>query len=149
VSVKTGPVVNGHPYIEILLSPDGKTRTKFTALIDTGFSGFASVPVMTASLPGLKAHATACYTLADGKVSDPVPLAYGYACIGGDKFVQGLISISEHSSTVVGVDFLTRCGKALMLTPKGVIIITETELLQALELMAKLEAEDEKKSKSD
>lgn len=132
MSVKRGQVVNGHPYIEVLVSADGKTGSPFIALIDTGFSGFISVPVMTGSLLGLKAHTTAIYTLANGKPSDPIPLAFGYACLEGDEYVQGLICFGEHTSTVVGVDFLTRCGKVLMLFPKGVIMISESDLVPAI-----------------
>jgi hypothetical protein len=73
VPVRVGSLVNGHPYIEILVSPDGKKSAKQTALIDTGFSGFISIPVESAKLIGLKAHATALYTLANGKTSSPVP----------------------------------------------------------------------------
>jgi hypothetical protein len=79
VPVKVGSLVNGHPYIEILVSPDGKKSAKQTALVDTGFSGFISIPIESAKLMGLKAHATALNTLANGKTSDAVPLAHGYA----------------------------------------------------------------------
>jgi predicted aspartyl protease len=90
-----GSVINGHPYIEILVSPDGKKSAKQTALVDTGFSGFISIPVESAKVMGLKAHATTLYTLANGKISDPVPLAHGYACLEGDPFVQELFSIQS------------------------------------------------------
>jgi predicted aspartyl protease len=71
VPVRTGSFVNGHPYIEILVSPDGKKRARQTALLDTGFSGFVSIPTESAKLMGLQAHATALYTLANGKTSEP------------------------------------------------------------------------------
>lgn len=136
MSVSTGSVRGGHPYIDILVSPDGKTSHKQTALIDTGFSGFISIPVAAASLLGLKAHATTRYTLANGKVSDPVPLAYGYAGVEGDPLVQGLFSISEHASTVIGMDFLMRCGKVLVLSATGVIVMDWKEFNAALEQAA-------------
>jgi len=79
VAFNVGKVRNGHPYIDVLLSPDGKASAKYTALIDTGFSGFISVPLIAASVLGLKAHTTARYTLANGKLADPVPHAFGYA----------------------------------------------------------------------
>jgi predicted aspartyl protease len=132
VPVRAGQIIKGHPYVDVLVSPDGNASSKLSALIDTGFSGFLSVPVMTASLMGLKAHATARYTLANGKPSDPIPLAYGYACLEGDQFVRGLISFSEHTSTVVGVDFLFRCGKALLLSSRGVVILSEAEIIDAM-----------------
>lgn len=137
--VNVGSVIDGHPYIEILVSPDGKTSTKYDALVDTGFSGFVSLPSMAANLLGLRTHATTRYVLANGKTSDPVPLAYGYACLEGDPFVQGLVSISEHSSSTVGVDFLLRCGKVLMLSTKGVVMVNEAEFFAVMHEMADAE----------
>ncbi len=125
--IRVGSLVNGHPYIEILVSPDGKKIAKQTALLDTGFSGFISIPVESAKLMGLKAHATALYTLANGKTSEPVPLAHGYAGLEGDPLVQGLFSISEHASTVAGMDFLIRCGKVLAITPTGIVTMNAAE----------------------
>ena len=136
--VRVGSLVNGHPYIEILVSPDGKKSAKQTALIDTGFSGFISIPIESAKLMGLKAHATALYTLANGKTSNPVPLAHGYACLEGDPFVQGLFSISEHASTVVGMDFLIRCGKVLVIAPNGIVTMDASEFEASLKYSAAL-----------
>jgi hypothetical protein len=79
----------------------------------------------SAKLMGLKAHATALYTLANGKTSDPVPLAHGYACLEGDR--SGLFSISEHASTVAAMDFLVRCGKVLVIAPTGVVTMNAGE----------------------
>jgi predicted aspartyl protease len=112
-----------------MVSGNGIAGTKLSALVDTGFSGFVSVPIMTGTLLGLEAHTTAIYTLANGKPSDPIPLAYGYACLDGDSYVQGLICFGEHRSTVVGVDFLTRCGKALILFSKGCVMISESDVI--------------------
>ena len=142
MSIKIGKVEHGHPYIDVLISPDGKTHSKFKALIDTGFSGFISLPVTAANSIGLKAHATSRFTLADGKVSDPMPLAHGFACVDGDQFVQGLVSISQHTSIVVGVDFLVRCGKAFVLTSKGAVVMDEKELFRAIDRAQELEAAD-------
>jgi predicted aspartyl protease len=86
VPVRAGSIVNGHPYIEIFVSPDGKKSAKQTALLDTGFSGFISIPMESAKLMGLQAHATTLYTLANSKTSDPVPLAHGYACLEGNPY---------------------------------------------------------------
>lgn len=55
--------------------------------------------------------------------------------------VRGLISISENISTIVGMEFLAKGGKALILGSGGVVIIDEKELLQGLELAARLDAE--------
>jgi predicted aspartyl protease len=137
VPAKSGSLISGHPHVEILVSSDGKSSKKYVALIDTGYSGFVSLPVIASSLLGLKAHTTARYILANGKISDPVPLAYGHACLEGDKFVEGLIAISENTSTIVGMDFLRRGGKALILASEGVVIINEFELMEILKKSVK------------
>jgi hypothetical protein len=59
-------------------------------------------------------------------------------CLEGDPYVQSLICFGEHNSTIVGVDFLQRCGKVLMLTSKGVVMIDETELLTAMKEAGKM-----------
>jgi predicted aspartyl protease len=148
VRPKAGTVVSGHPYIDILISPDGKKSAKQTALVDTGFSGFVSIPTASARLMGLKAHATTLYTLANGQTSEPVPLAHGYACLEGDSFVEGLFSISEHTSTVVGMDFLIRCGKVLLVGPAGIVMVNADELKAAFEQIGTFLNEGEAGSKS-
>lgn len=129
---KTGPLLRGHPYINIQVSADKKSVQFFLAMIDTGFSGFVSVPAATAEGLRLKAHAHARYTLANGRSTDPVPLAEGYACAEGDAYVKGLISLSENASAVVGMNFLRRTGNALILFSTGVVLMDEQELHAAL-----------------
>lgn len=138
---KSGPLRRGHPYVNISVSADGKTGQVFEALIDTGFSGFVSLPSMAAGVLGLRTHATARYALANGRVSDPVPLAYGHACLEGETYVRGLISVSEHSTPVIGMEFLSSGGKALIVGSGGVVIMDEKDLTESMKLVAKLEAE--------
>lgn len=101
-------------------------------MIDTGFSGFVSVPAATAQILGLEAHTYARYTLANGKSTEAVPLAEGFASLEEEHYVNGLISISENSPVVVGMSFLKRAGKALILISGGVILMDEKELMTAL-----------------
>ena len=61
--------------------------------------------------------------LANGKISEAVPLADGYASLEGDAFVRGLFSISENAAVVAGMNFLARCGKVLILAPNGMATI--------------------------
>ena len=129
---KGGVIKSGHPYVDVSVSADGKTGTKYPALIDTGYSGFLCIPTMAASLLGLKAQTTIHYTLANGKQSDPIPHSYGYACVEGDPYVRGLIAFSENSTALVGIDFLTRCGHILVLSSKGVALASEKELEEML-----------------
>jgi predicted aspartyl protease len=121
--------------VSVSVSTDGKTGAKYDALIDTGYSGFLSLPGMAASLLGLKPHTTTHYNLANGKQSDPVPLAHGYACVEGDPYVKGLIAFSENTLPAVGVDFLTRCGHILLMSSKGIVLLNEKEIEEALTKM--------------
>jgi predicted aspartyl protease len=135
VAYKSGKIIDGHGYVDILVSPDGKVPgQKYSALVDTGFSGFISLPIIAATLLGLKAHTTARYQLANGKLSEPVPLAYAFGCLDGDSFVQGLVCLSEYSSAVIGVDFLQRSGKVVFLGSKniGIGMVDEADLLAAV-----------------
>lgn len=131
---KQGILDRGHPYIDITVSLDGKVGSgeKFTALIDTGYSGFVSLPLMAATNLALRPHTTAQYQLANGKLSDPVPLARAYACCCGDKFVAGLVGISEAASVLVGVEFLRTCGKGLIVFSNAVTVVDEKEFFEAL-----------------
>lgn len=128
----------GHPHIEITVSRDGKAGSgeKFTALIDTGYSGFVSLPIIAAAKLGLQPHATAQYELANGKLCDPVPLARAYACCAGDAFVAGVVVISEAASVLVGVEFLRTCGKGLFVFSTGVVVVDEKEFLTAMKAAA-------------
>jgi predicted aspartyl protease len=129
---RAGTIKFGHPFVEITVSVDGKTGTKYEALIDTGYGGFVSLPIVAASTLGLRAHTTTRYTLANGKQSGPVPLAHGYACIEGDPFVKGLVAFSENSFPAVGMEFLTQCGHLLLLSSTGIALANEKEVLAAI-----------------
>jgi predicted aspartyl protease len=143
---RDGIIRRGHPFVEITVSADGKTGSKYTALIDTGYSGFVSIPLMAATLLGLKAQTTVCYELANGKQSEPIPHALGYACVEGDPFVQGLIAFSGNTSAIVGVDFLTRCGHILLMSSKGITLLNEKEMEEVLREAAKEAADDARKA---
>lgn len=132
--VKAGKIDKGHPYLEIVVSADDKgPGIPCVALIDTGFSGFVSLPLTMAATLGLKPHTTTRYTLANGKQSDPVPLARAFACVDGDTLVAGVISISE-SDVIVGVEFLRTCGKGLMVFSQGVVVVDEKEFLEGIKV---------------
>ena len=124
-----GHLDRGHPYVRIVVSADGiNCSAPFVALIDTGFSDFLSLPLIQATQIGLKPHTTTRYVMADGKATNPIPVAAGFACIEGDTLVRGLISISELGSPLVGVAFLQACRKGLMILSGAVLFIPEDEI---------------------
>jgi predicted aspartyl protease len=133
--VRTGRIDRGHPFIDIVVSADGKpgTGTTLSALVDTGFSGFIALPLIAAAQLGLRPHTVTRYRLANGKLSDPIPLALAFACVAGDHFVPGLISISEESTAILaGIEFLRACRKGLMVFSNGVVIVDEGEFRDSI-----------------
>jgi len=107
---------SGSPVIEIEVSGPLTQPTKFTALVDTGFSGFLLLPLLEAFPVGLILRGTMGLTLADG--SNQVKLT----CLGMVHFngqeQLGLVIIEWKSTDVlVGMDFLRKFKKQLTVDP--------------------------------
>lgn len=103
----------GSPTIEIAVSGPFTGPTKFTAMMDTGFSGFLLLPLLEAFPIGLILKGTMAITLADG--SNQVKLT----CLGNIHFEGkteiGLIIIEWQSTEIlVGMDFLRKFSLKLV-----------------------------------
>ncbi|MFI5087175.1 MAG: hypothetical protein ACHP7I_02175 [Terriglobales bacterium] len=106
----------GSPTVEIEVSGPLGNRTKFTAMVDTGFSGFLLLPILSAFPIGLILHSMMPITLADG--SNQTKLT----CLGGihfdNAYVIGVIIIEwANTDVLVGMDFLRKFGKRLTVDP--------------------------------
>lgn len=105
---------NGHPIIPIEVYGFSKEITqKFDAMLDTGFSGFLSLPLVHAFKVGLILSSTASFTLADGS-TDHTLLCFGGIKLNGDE-QAGLISISKGNDVLLGMEFLRKFNKKLHL----------------------------------
>lgn len=112
---------NGHPIIPIEVYGFSKEVTqKFDAMLDTGFSGFLSLPLVHALKVGLILSSTASFTLADGS-TDHTLLCFGGIKINGDDQV-GLISISKGNDVLLGMEFLRKFKKKLNLDCESNIV---------------------------
>ncbi len=105
---------NGHPIIPIEVYGFSKDFTqKFDAMLDTGFSGFLSLPLAYAFKVGLILASTASFTLANGETDHTL------LCFGGIKLNNeeqpGLISISKGNDVLLGMEFLRKFNKKLHL----------------------------------
>jgi len=77
---------------------------KYTALIDTGFTGGVSIPIIQALPLGLVLRTTANFTLADGSV-DSTYICMGMAMMGNiAKAVT--FSLSKGNEILIGTEFL-------------------------------------------
>lgn len=115
---------NGHPIIPIeVYGYSKKIRQKFEAMLDTGFSGFLSLPLAHAFKVGLILASTASFTLADGS-TDHTLLCFGGLKVNSED-QTGLISISKGNDVLLGMEFLRKFGKKLHLDCKNNIVRLE------------------------
>jgi predicted aspartyl protease len=115
---------NGHPIIPIEVYGFSKDFTqKFDAMLDTGFSGFLSLPLAYAFKVGLILASTASFTLANGE-TDHTLLCFGGIKLNGEE-QPGLISISKGNDVLLGMEFLRKFNKKLHLDCGSNLVILE------------------------
>ena len=119
--------------------PDSKQP--FIALIDTGFSGFLSLPTIKALPLGLVLHGTTTVVLADGSQQSK------FTCRGmiefcGQKEVGLVILEPEGDEALVGMEFPRPFKRTLFIVPEtGAVILVSSE-----EIKASLKAAAEEKA---
>ena len=115
----------GSPVVEIEVSGPVTAPTKFTALVDTGFSGFLLLPLLDAFPVGLILRGTMALTLADGSNQTKLT-CLGMVHFDGQKEL-GLIVIEwKNTDVLVGMDFLRKFGKQLIVDPiNGKVELTD------------------------
>lgn len=106
---------NGRPTVEIEVSNPLGWKRVVTALIDTGFDGFLSLPMLEAFPFGLLLRGTMPVTLADGSVKQTL------YCLGGIHFEGdhevGVVLIDSDGTPLVGMSFLRQFKRELVVDP--------------------------------
>lgn len=112
---------SGTPCLRISIKGPFSPAQEFDAVIDTGFSGFLSMPLVQAFPLGLLLYGTTTVTLADGastyKLTAQAMVVMGKASEIG-------IAILEPSSTevLIGMEFLQTFERVLLLHPTRPIV---------------------------
>jgi predicted aspartyl protease len=106
----------GSPTIEIGVHGPFTQPTIFTAIVDTGFSGFLLLPLLEAFPIGLILRGTTTINLADGTNQTKL------ACLGSVNFdgqdKVGVVIIEWlNTDILVGMDFLRKFNKQLLVDP--------------------------------
>jgi len=101
-----------------------KPLQEFDVIIDTGFSGFISMPLVKAFPLGLPLCGTTTVTLADGTQS-PKLTAIGIAEIGKESKTGVVILEPNSSDILIGMDFLKTFEKVLILHPHKPFVILQ------------------------
>lgn len=114
--VASGFFENGNPSLKIQLSGVfNPTPQEFTGIIDTGFSGFVSMPLIKAFPLGLPLFGSTSVMLADGAVQSKL-MAQAKATIGG-KTGTGIVILEPSSKDIlIGMDFLRTFKMGLFIT---------------------------------
>ncbi len=106
----------GDPTLEIEILGAFNRPTKFACLIDTGFDGFLSVPILQAFPVGLVLHTTTSVTFANGTSEDKLT-CLGYARLDGEDRLGLILIESQSNQVVLGMDFLKKFGLKLIVCP--------------------------------
>lgn len=116
---------NGRPLIDIEVTGVDKTKkTSFTALVDTGYTGFLNIPFALAAPLGLTLIGTESYNLADG--SETVYLT----CLGtihvDGKMREGTVDVKfGGGSILVGMEFIRQFSLSFFTDPLNQIVRVE------------------------
>jgi len=105
---------------------------EFDAIVDTGFTGFISMPMKDAIPLGLILSGTTSATLADGSSSHKLT-ALGTAIVGGESNL-GVVLLSlgsGPSDVLVGMEFLRAFNKTLFVRDPRVELV-DTDLVAQL-----------------
>jgi predicted aspartyl protease len=100
------------------------TGVEFEAVVDTGFDGFISMPIVWAFPLRLPLSGLTGVGLGDGSVNDKLT-AQGRACVG-DRTLWGEVILEPNSDEVlIGLEFLHAFNFALVLAKSEVLLMEE------------------------
>ncbi|MDA2927715.1 hypothetical protein MYX78_10890 [Acidobacteria bacterium AH-259-G07] len=116
---------SGSPSIKIsVYGAFPQAKQEFEAIIDTGFTGFLSMPLVKAFPLAIVLFGTTSVLLADGTVSHKLT-GWGFVEIG-DQAEDGIIILAPSSIDIlVGIEFLKAFKKTLFLHSGVVALIDE------------------------
>lgn len=117
----------GAPAIKIFIAGVFETkRTEFEATIDTGFSGFLSMPTLRAFPLGLVLYGATQLQYADGSTTVKLT-ALGRVSVG-EELQADVIILEENSDTILaGMEFLRIFRKRLVVSPANGTVLLEDE----------------------
>jgi predicted aspartyl protease len=124
----------GHPVLKIeVFGLDPKFKQEFEVMIDTGFTGFLMMPIMSAFPLGLTLCGTMNYTFADGSSSAKL-VAIGAVIVANENPLHGVIVLEPNDCTILlGMDFLKKAKRCLTVSDKGVLLADEDLVTQVVD----------------
>jgi len=107
---------NGDPWLEIEISGPFSNPSKTQCLIDTGFTGFLSMPFLSAFPLGLILTGTMNIVFANGDIQ-PRLTCLGKAIFDGQTNVGVIVLEPQGNQVLLGMNFLRKFGMRLNVDP--------------------------------
>ena len=128
----TGYFANsGSPALKVTISGPFTEGLEYEAVIDTGFTGFLSIPIIEGIRLGLVLHGTTKVSFADG--SDNYRLtAKAMVEVHDDNNIGVAILEPNSNEILVGMDFLRLFKRALYVSHDLVALVDEDELAKTV-----------------
>ncbi len=128
----TGYFANsGSPALKATISGPFTDGLEYEGIIDTGFTGFLSIPIIEGIRLGLVLHGTTKVSFADG--SDNYRLtARAMVEVHGNKKVGVAILEPSSNEILIGMDFLRLFKRALFVSHDLVTLVNEDDLMKAI-----------------
>ena len=122
---------NGNPILTLKVGGVLSEPTEFVAIIDTGFTGFLSMPIIAAFPLGLPLTGTTTVVLADGQDQSKL-MAQCRVTIDGHPDAKVGLVILEPSSTdiLVGIEFLRKFKFGLFISTAGIMLFDDDEFMK-------------------
>jgi predicted aspartyl protease len=98
-------------------------------MIDTGFTGFLSLPIVSAIPLGLTLFGTSENVYADGSTGSNL-MTWGTVLFGDGKSANGPIGLSPGDQPLLGMSFLRITKNAILITSDGFTLLNEEWLKQ-------------------
>ena len=111
----------GCPTIDIEISGPLGHKHQFTAMVDTGFSGFLLLPILSAFPVGLLLQGTMRITLADGSTQTKLT-CLGSIHFDGKEDVGVIVIEPQNTQVLVGMEFLRIFNLRLTVEPNSGIV---------------------------
>lgn len=116
---------SGSPALKIRISGPFGSGVDFDAILDTGFSGFISMPLIRALPLGLMLYGTTSVELADGSKATKLT-AKGKATVEGESRVGVVVLEPSSNELLLGMMFLRLFQRAAFVAQDVVVLIDET-----------------------
>lgn len=113
----------GHAWLKVkVFGLSAQLGREFEAMIDTGFTGFLTLPLASALPLGLILAASQTSTLANGATADSL-VCMGNIDLGNGDLVTGEILVGGGETPLLGMGFLKESGRMLCIMPEGFLLV--------------------------